>query len=66
MTLPYTGLRVLDISQGIAGPYCAHILWQQGADVIKVEPPSGDWIRFIGVNKGDHSAYGIQNITDCP
>ena len=61
MILPYTGLRVLDISQGIAGPYCAHILWQQGADVIKVEPPAGDWIRFIGVNKGEHSAYGIQN-----
>lgn len=61
MILPYTGLRVLDISQGIAGPYCAHILWQQGADVIKVEPPAGDWIRFVGVTKGDHSAYGIQN-----
>jgi len=61
MILPYTGIRVLDISQGIAGPYCAHILWQQGADVIKVEPPAGDWIRFVGVTKGEHSAYGIQN-----
>jgi crotonobetainyl-CoA:carnitine CoA-transferase CaiB-like acyl-CoA transferase len=61
MTLPYTGLRVLDISQGIAGPYCAHILWQQGADVIKVEPPAGDWIRHVGVIKGEHSAYGIQH-----
>lgn len=61
MNLPYTGLRVLDISQGIAGPYCAHILWQQGADVIKVEPPAGDWIRFVGVINGEHSAYGIQN-----
>jgi crotonobetainyl-CoA:carnitine CoA-transferase CaiB-like acyl-CoA transferase len=61
MTLPYTGLRVLDISQGIAGPYCAHILWQQGADVIKVEPPAGDWIRHVGVTKGGHSAYGIQH-----
>lgn len=61
MILPYTGLRVLDISQGIAGPYCAHILWQQGADVIKVEPPAGDWIRFVGVTQGEHSAYGIQN-----
>ena len=61
MMLPYTGLRVLDISQGIAGPYCAHILWQQGADVIKVEPPAGDWIRHVGVTKGGHSAYGIQH-----
>jgi crotonobetainyl-CoA:carnitine CoA-transferase CaiB-like acyl-CoA transferase len=58
--LPYAGIRVLDISQGIAGPYCAHILWQQGARVIKVEPPSGDWIRFIGAAKGDLSAHAIQ------
>lgn len=58
--LPYAGLRVLDISQGIAGPYCAHILWQQGADVIKVEPPAGDWIRFVGVASGEHSALSIQ------
>ncbi|PHY07692.1 MAG: LysR family transcriptional regulator [Alcaligenaceae bacterium] len=58
--LPYAGLRVLDISQGIAGPYCAHILWQQGAHVLKVEPPVGDWIRFVGVGKGDLSALAIQ------
>ena len=58
--LPYTGLRVLDISQGIAGPYCAHILWQQGAHVLKVEPPAGDWIRFVGVAKDDLSALVIQ------
>ncbi len=58
--LPYSGLRVLDISQGIAGPYCAHILWQQGAEVIKVEPPAGDWIRFVGVTRGEHSALSIQ------
>lgn len=58
--LPYAGLRVLDISQGIAGPYCAHILWQQGAHVLKVEPPFGDWIRFVGVGKGDLSALAIQ------
>lgn len=59
-SLPYAGLRVLDISQGIAGPYCAHILWQQGADVIKVEPPAGDWIRFVGVTRNEHSALAIQ------
>ncbi|MES2538332.1 MAG: CoA transferase [Pseudomonadota bacterium] len=39
------GLKVLDLSQGIAGPYCASILLQQGADVVKVEPPAGDWAR---------------------
>jgi crotonobetainyl-CoA:carnitine CoA-transferase CaiB-like acyl-CoA transferase len=45
---PYAGLIVLDLSQGIAGPYCAALLAQQGADVIKVEPPGGDWIRNAG------------------
>ncbi|SOY63882.1 Acyl-CoA transferase/carnitine dehydratase [Cupriavidus taiwanensis] len=57
--LPFAGLRVLDISQGIAGPYCAHILWQQGAQVIKVEPPAGDWGRKVGVVRGDTSALAL-------
>ena len=35
-------IRVLDISQGIAGPLCAKLLGDFGADVIKVEPPAGD------------------------
>lgn len=42
------GLRVLDLSQGIAGPYCASVLRQQGAEVIKLEPPGGDWARKMG------------------
>ncbi|MBY4595225.1 CoA transferase [Ottowia caeni] len=42
------GLRVLDLSQGIAGPYCTSILQQQGAEVIKLEPPGGDWARKMG------------------
>lgn len=58
--LPYEGLRILDISQGIAGPYCAQILWQQGADVVKVEPPSGDWGRAVGVMREGHSALSLQ------
>jgi len=58
-TLPFHGLRVLDISQGIAGPYCAQILWQQGADVVKVEPPDGDWGRHVGVTRGAHSALSL-------
>lgn len=56
---PYSGLRVLDLSQGIAGPYCAQILWQQGADVVKVEPPDGDWGRHVGVVRDGESALSI-------
>jgi len=41
-------LTVLDLSQGIAGPYCGLLLRQQGARVIKVEPPAGDWGRQMG------------------
>ncbi len=44
----YAGLQVLDLSQGVAGPYCAAMLGLQGASVVKVEPPSGDWIRVMG------------------
>lgn len=58
-TLPFDGLRVLDVSQGIAGPYCGQILWQQGADVVKVEPPDGDWGRHVGTVRAGHSALSI-------
>lgn len=50
------GLRVLDLSQGIAGPYCGDILLQQGAEVIKVEPPAGDWARHMGTTRHGFSA----------
>ena len=41
-------LKVLDLSQGLAGPICAKILADFGADVIKVEPPGGDSARSMG------------------
>lgn len=46
--LPLEGRLVLDLSQGIAGPYAGRLLAEHGARVIKVEPPEGDWIRGIG------------------
>ena len=43
--LPLAGLRVLDISQVMAGPFCCMLLGDMGADVIKIEPPVGDSTR---------------------
>jgi crotonobetainyl-CoA:carnitine CoA-transferase CaiB-like acyl-CoA transferase len=52
----YTGLRVLDLGQGIAAPYCGMLLALQGAEVIKIEPLGGDWSRGLGTAYGDHTA----------
>ena len=53
---PLSGIKVLDLSQGIAGPYCGTLLSRYGADVIKVEPPVGDWSRGVGNSAGGQSA----------
>ncbi len=56
----YAGLRVCDLTQGVAGPHCAFLLAQHGADVIKIEPPGGDWGRGIGKRHGPYSAFFLQ------
>lgn len=48
MVAPLAGLRVLDLAEGIAAPFCAKLLGDMGADVVKVEPPGGDWARHRG------------------
>ena len=56
---PYIGLKVVDFSQGVAGPYCGMLLAQHGAEVIKIEPKEGDWARNLGQEYGDHSAFSV-------
>ncbi|MDA0351470.1 MAG: CoA transferase [Chloroflexi bacterium] len=55
----FAGLRVVDFSTGIAGPYATMFLADHGADVIKVEPPAGDPFRaspgFETLNRGKRS-----------
>ena len=42
------GIRVLDLGEGVSAPYAARTLAGLGADVVKVEPPSGDYARLVG------------------
>jgi len=56
--LPLAGLRVLDLSRALAGPFCAMILADLGADVVKIEPaPDGEMIRGWGPFKDGISVY---------
>ena len=45
MEFPLSGVRVVDLSTGIAGGYCTKLLADAGAEVVKVEPPDGDPLR---------------------
>ena len=47
ITLPLAGLRVLDFGRYIAGPYCAALLADYGADVIRIEKEAGSEDRFV-------------------
>ena len=57
----FEGLRVVELCQGMAGPMVGQLLADNGAEVVKIEPPDGDWARsmagFVMWNK--------ENIVDC-
>ena len=58
MTGPLAGLRVLEIGHMLAGPYCGLLLADLGAEVIKIEPPTGDIGREASADFiGPHNTY---------
>lgn len=56
MTSLLSDITVVDLSQGLSGPFCALRLGDLGARVLKVEPLDGDWARQLEPRHGDHSA----------
>ena len=56
-TGPLAGLRVIELGSTVAGPFCARLLADFGADVIKVEQPDGDTIRTFSYRRDGRSLY---------
>ena len=61
-TGPLSGVRVVDLTAMVMGPYCTQIMADMGADVIKVETPAGDNTRYISVGPAPGMSGVFQNV----
>ena len=64
MTLPLEHIRVLDLTQVMADPFATMLLGDMGADVIKIEPPSGEMTRSAMGFKAELESTTTQRTTD--
>ena len=59
---PLSGIKVIDLTAMVSGPVCTMMLGDQGADVIKIEPLSGELMRSVGTsNNGMTTSFLCSN-----
>jgi crotonobetainyl-CoA:carnitine CoA-transferase CaiB-like acyl-CoA transferase len=61
-TGPLSGVRVVDLTAMVMGPYCTQIMADMGADVIKIEPPQGDDTRYVSVGPATGMSAVFMNV----